>query len=224
MVKATSVELVVFIAILVLGVFLLAKLIVWFASPRVSPSGSPVIDPAQIQRAERIFLRILPAVALILMSLFVMTLFQTQVLDWMDLWSQSLKYAVWTVVILLAIIAVLIKDQFWFRQGIIVMGLALMFFVPLTARGLETAINNVLDRSPASMHIEPVIDKFSTPGRGASYHVLVHSWRSGHQAEDLQVGRSFYDQLSPKDTILIIKSKPGRLHYEWVVSYAIAPK
>ena len=202
--------------------FLLIK---WFLSGAPPQSNNRTATRSPQPTPHWFYLAV--AIFLVLMTIMAIAFrFQGKLLNGPGLNSDSLKYSLPSYVFVMAVLAWTIKDKMWFRQGMVGFGLVLLFFFPLTGQAVESILNESLDFGPEWAHIEPTIDKYISVTHGrfrqVGYYIIVHSWHSDHTVESVQVGKSFYERVVPKHTSLLIKSKPGCFHFEWVTSCQIA--
>jgi hypothetical protein len=105
------------------------------------------------------------------------------------------------------------------RELMGVFALSLFGFI-IAGMGGEMTLNGWLDKSKSVVHEVKVMDKYSTRSKDSrSYHVVLESWREGRYSEKLTVRRSYYDQLDPGQSTMLITTKAGKFGFEWLVEY-----
>jgi hypothetical protein len=86
-------------------------------------------------------------------------------------------------------------------------------------------VNGIEDRSVTQDHEQIVIDKYTTTHKNSTtYHVVVKAWAPHKDNWSLTVGSSSYRQIKIGSTHFRIKTKKGKLGFEWVVSEKMMPK
>lgn len=99
--------------------------------------------------------------------------------------------------------------------------LALATFV-LLGFGTSTFVNGRFDRSAAVPHSSLVLRKYTTQSKNnIDYHLVLNSWRPDRETEKKSVPRSFYEQISPNESRLELRTRSGYLGFEWLVSYRL---
>ena len=100
----------------------------------------------------------------------------------------------------------------------VIMG-ALVYFILVIANG-------IFDMGPESLHEARVLGT-SPGGRRSHYSAQVTSWRKEGTTEKITIRGWEYQKInshftaSPKYTSMRVKTKPGRLGFEWVVEYQL---
>ncbi len=93
---------------------------------------------------------------------------------------------------------------------------------PLTANGAIYLLNAYCDRSPISSYECLVLQKYmrtshSDGGTHTYYYAKVQSWRLDKVTEKIAIGKSEYNSIIERRTIMIIDSLPGALGYERII-------
>lgn len=138
-------------------------------------------------------------------------------LDGADAFWASLRYSGAAFAVYLAGAAAVLRGRSWFLKGF---GQALVAGLLLFGAGGYWGVvwaNCALDSSAAAAHACPVVGKFATRHKSATYyHAVVRSWRGGRQTETLDVGGARYGAIQPGRTLALVETKPGALGLEWV--------
>ncbi len=113
-------------------------------------------------------------------------------------------------------------------QGIAKTGrsLAIVFLLILSqtfSYGLISAINGWQDNSEPSLHTVKILNKRTVSGRKriTRYYAVVESWRAQGHNLSIQIKSREYQNLNPGTDQLTVITKPGRLGFEWLVSYGM---
>ncbi len=132
----------------------------------------------------------------------------------------SFKYSIPLLILFLWFAVQLLRGRSSSHRELMgVFALSLFGFIA-AGMGGEITLNGWLDKSKPVVHEVKVIDKYSTRSKNSrSYHVVVESWRKGQYSEKLSVRRSFYDNLDPGQSTMIITTKAGKFGFEWLVEY-----
>lgn len=82
-------------------------------------------------------------------------------------------------------------------------------------------INGAADHGPAMMHRAHIVEKQPIGDKDYFRYLHVPSWRPDHDVEKIRVSEEIYDRAA-ENMILLVRTKPGRLGLEWVVSSELA--
>ncbi len=100
-----------------------------------------------------------------------------------------------------------------------------MVVVPLFVSGGMLTANGLFDDSSATDHVVTVIDKSRREDKNkVKYHVGLESWWTEGDSRWLQVSKRTYDQLVPDITRMRVRTREGRLGYEWIEGYGVEPQ
>ncbi|MDQ1352019.1 MAG: hypothetical protein QG657_2325 [Acidobacteriota bacterium] len=132
----------------------------------------------------------------------------------------SFKYSIPLLILFLWFSVQLLRGRSSSHRELMgVFALSLFGFI-IAGMGGEMTLNGWLDKSKPVIHEVKVTDKYSTRSKNSrSYHVVLESWREGRYSEKLSVRRSFYNQLVPGQSTMVITTKAGKLGFEWLVEY-----
>lgn len=132
----------------------------------------------------------------------------------------SLRYSIPALLMWLAFAFVQLKGRSTaYKELGLVALLSVVCLVP-GGSATEILVNGLADAGPSSTHDTQVVRTYSSGGRRTTYHVLVKSWRYQRRTEDFTVPSSVYRHAHPHERIEVV-TKPGRLGFEWLVSYAL---
>jgi hypothetical protein len=134
----------------------------------------------------------------------------------------SLNYSIPLLVLWLAFAFRQLKGRSTAHRELGLVALTSLIGFVLGGNALETIINGWADAAPPSAHEAEVIRTYSSSGHSTAYHVVLRSWRRQHQAENLTVSSGVYHTATPHRHITVV-TKPGRLGFEWIVSYTLGP-
>jgi len=109
------------------------------------------------------------------------------------------------------------------REVIAIFFISLVAF-PLGLIGLCFFLNGALDRAEPQTHTTLIHNKYRTRSEDQdSYYAVVESWR-GKAREKISIRKSVYDRIQINRSHMEIKTKPGHLGFEWIVSYQLIPQ
>lgn len=104
------------------------------------------------------------------------------------------------------------------RDFLLAASLALSGFLFL-GYGVAGLYNGMSDTADPAQHISLVLNKeVHTHKNSRSYHLYVQSWQSGQVVEDLTVNSTVYQRVVPRKDRVLVRTKPGKLGFEWLVS------
>ncbi len=133
----------------------------------------------------------------------------------------SLRYSIPALVVWLAFAFVQLRGRSTAHKELVLVVCLSAFAFGLGGDALEVAFNGWADLGSPTSHDTEVIRTYRRGGRTTTYHVVVTSWRRPRQAENLVVSSGLYRAARPHQHVTVV-TKPGRLGFEWIVSYALA--
>jgi hypothetical protein len=138
-------------------------------------------------------------------------------LDMGRLVLHSLKFSLPLLVLFTWLSLHLLKGRSSSHRELIAVFLIALFAFPLAGMGYDTFLNGALDNGPPAAHQVMVINKYYTKKKNRfSYYVVVQSWRERSE-EKLKISRRFYEYLDPGSSRIIVRTKPGKFGFEWIV-------
>jgi len=132
----------------------------------------------------------------------------------------SLRYSIPALVAWLAFTFVQLRGRSTAHKELLLVALLSVLAFALGGDAFEIAFNGWADVGSPTSHDTEVIRTYRRGGRTTTYHVVVTSWRRARQAENLVVSSSLYRAARPHSHLTVV-TKPGRLGFEWIVSYAL---
>jgi hypothetical protein len=101
--------------------------------------------------------------------------------------------------------------------------LALAGFLMLGC-GISGLYNGMQDASAPAGHTTLIVDKRIHRSKNSrTYKLTVQSWRPGNAYEYLSTSRSVYQNVVPGKQKAVVYTRPGKLGFEWFVSYRLLP-
>jgi len=105
------------------------------------------------------------------------------------------------------------------HRDFLLTGFAALAGFLLLGYGAAGLYNGMSDTSVPAEHAALVLNKEVHTSKNPSYHLYVQSWRAGHEPEDLRAGYKVYQKVIPgKDRVRVV-TQPGKLGFEWRVSW-----
>jgi len=183
----------------------------------------PAVPGPSRQLAIPVAMGVIPAGIVMLMALPILAAvgMRFRPLDGGAVFRDSLHHSIPALVVWLALAVVFLRGRSTAHKQLTFVTIASAVVFVLGGNSLETIINGWADAGPPSSHEEQVIRTYSSSGRSTTYHVLVTSWRGPRQTENLVVSSGEYHTAQSHPHITVV-TKPGRLGFEWIVSYALA--
>ncbi len=110
------------------------------------------------------------------------------------------------------------------RDLLLACGLALAGFL-FTGYGVVALYNGMADLSAPASHIALIQNKEMHRSKNSrSYHLYVRSWKSGRALEDLNTGSGIFNWVIPGKHEAVVRTRAGKLGFEWLVSYQVRDK
>jgi hypothetical protein len=92
----------------------------------------------------------------------------------------------------------------------------------LSGYGAAGLYNGGSDASAPAGHTVMIMDKRIQRSKNSkAYKLVARSWRPGHFTEELRTNSSTYQRVIPRKQEALVYTKPGRLGFEWLVSYRL---
>ncbi len=112
----------------------------------------------------------------------------------------------------------LIRSKEFLLQSAKEYGIVLFFAVLALAYGFGAAVtlNCVYDESPALVYGAQVLEKRVSGGKTTTYYLRLTPWGPRRNADDVSVGKAFYDRIQVKDDVQVYLRK-GRFSIPWFV-------
>jgi hypothetical protein len=130
--------------------------------------------------------------------------------------------ALWIVATLVA--ARVLRGRSTSLAQIAIFAFVTLFLVPASTYGAVCWVNAALDTSPAVEHPVTVTRAWATRSKSSVYHhVEVASWRQGEATEELSVSPLLASEAT-KGRRIVVTTHAGRLGWEWVETYRLAPQ
>jgi hypothetical protein len=144
-----------------------------------------------------------------------------------DVWKFflfTLKFSLPALVIFLYFAVTALAGNSRSHKDVLLTGfLALAGFLMLGC-GLAGLYNGMKDTSPPAGHTALILDKRIYRSKNSrTYKLIVQSWRPGNAIEDLPTNRRTYQRVVPGKHEVVVYTKPGKLGFEWFVSYRLLP-
>ncbi|MBU4306047.1 MAG: hypothetical protein KJ893_10590 [Candidatus Omnitrophica bacterium] len=99
-----------------------------------------------------------------------------------------------------------------------IVGISAIAFLLFANNGF-ILINGLKDFNKPAIHNTVVTSKYLTRHKNSTtYHIIVSSWRPGHNMEEFTITGNIYSRIEQGKTEAIFVTKPGALGFEWVVS------
>jgi hypothetical protein len=99
-----------------------------------------------------------------------------------------------------------------------------MLVVPLFISGGMLLSNGILDDKPAAEHVVTVVGRSVREDKNKmKYHAGLESWWTEGEVRWVRVSKATYDLLESDVTLMHVWTRPGKLGYEWLDDYRIAP-
>ena len=138
------------------------------------------------------------------------------------IFKDSLRYSIPALLVFAAISVYVLKGRSSSHIDVLAnLGFGIIGFPLAFYSGMVTG-NGYLDNSPASYHEARVAGKHSTRSKNSTYYyVSLVSWRAGHDREQIKINRHSYNEIQAGNATMGITTRPGRLGYEWLVSYKV---
>ncbi|MFH0984843.1 MAG: hypothetical protein V1882_04840 [Candidatus Omnitrophota bacterium] len=93
----------------------------------------------------------------------------------------------------------------------------------LLGSALTGLYNGMNDTSAPVGHTMVIVDKRSHRSKHSrTYKMTVQSWRPGRAWQDLRTNRETYEKIVPRKQKAVIYTKPGKLGFEWLVTYRLS--
>lgn len=106
------------------------------------------------------------------------------------------------------------------HRDFLLTGFAALAGFLLLGYGAAGLYNGMGDTAAPSEHAALVLNKeVHTSKNSRSYHLYVQSWRAGRGSEDLRAGYEVYQKMVPGKDRILVRTKPGKLGFEWRVSW-----
>ena len=144
-------------------------------------------------------------------------------LDSKEMFYYSIDYFFPAFVLFLVVTVYWIKGRSSSHKDLLfIFAFALLGF-PVSGYFGVMAVNGFFDTNQSTSHEVQVLKKRISQSKDSkTYYVKTKSWRKGRGSEEIQVTSGFYNKVTPKSTLVLIETKPGKLDFEWVVSYSIS--
>ena len=143
-------------------------------------------------------------------------------LDGLEMFFYSLDYITPAFIVFLVIAVVNLKGRSSSHKDLLINFFIALFGFPLSGYFGVMAINGYLDPFDSTDHEVLALHKRISQSKDSkNYYVTTKSWRENRSEEEIKVSSGFYQKVKVKSTILTIETKPGKLAFEWVVSYGI---
>ncbi|MDD5135907.1 MAG: hypothetical protein PHX20_02405 [Candidatus Omnitrophica bacterium] len=140
-------------------------------------------------------------------------------LDGSALFMRSLSFSIPALVFYLAVTALAIRGRAAAHKDFLKIALVSAIAFILIANNVFVLVNGSKDTGEPMSHTVAVVGKYLTHHKNSTTcHVLVRSWRPGHDTEGFTVGDDTYSRIQPNRTEAIIITKPGAAGFEWVLS------
>ncbi|MBI5537331.1 MAG: hypothetical protein HY898_31705 [Deltaproteobacteria bacterium] len=89
--------------------------------------------------------------------------------------------------------------------------------LPVGSIALLLTVNGLPDAATPEVRKVEILRKYTSGSRSRTYYTTVRSWRKGESTLDIDVGSSLYHDAR-EGGVLVVRTKPGLLGHEWVVS------
>lgn len=172
----------------------------------------------------RLVFRAVPVVSFI--GIFVILFGGTRILSYPETFLYSLKYSA------LIFGAYFVISCIYFRRRIVTFIellaalLVALFTVPACCLSVVCTLNVLLDDNQPRSHRLQVVERTKEIANTAKttsidYVLLVPSWRLGADYERVSVSEEEYEQVTPRQTEVTLRTRAGRFGFEWLDSYKI---
>jgi hypothetical protein len=143
---------------------------------------------------------------------------QYRPLDSGKVFVDSLKFSLPLLVLFVWFSIRLLKGRSSSHRELIAVFFISLFAFPLAGFGYSGFLNGALDDNPAALHQVIVLNKYYKRSKNNyTYYAVVNSWRKPESEEKLRISKSFYNYLQPGSSTIIVKTKPGKFGFEWIV-------
>jgi hypothetical protein len=138
------------------------------------------------------------------------------------LFVATLKFSVPALAIFLFYAARAVSGHSRSHRDLLLAGvLALSGFI-LSGYGVAGLYNGMSDFALPEAHRALVLDKQTLRSKNStSYHLYAQSWKAGRGVEDLTTESAVYQRVVPGKDRAVVYTKPGKLGFEWRVSFKV---
>ena len=143
-------------------------------------------------------------------------------LDGGAMFLYSLHYIVPAYLLFLVVAVAFLKGRSSSHKDLLINLLIALIGFPISGYFGVMAANGYLDPAGGSDHEVLAMHKHVTRSRDRKhYHVTTETWRDSRTEEKIEVSYDTYYKIKPGSTALVVTTKPGRLGFEWLVSYRV---
>jgi len=183
----------------------------------------PSLTESKSWKSKRVIAFVLPLLICITGTvLLIIGLNKFPPLDNIKIILHSLKYSIPAIFIFLYISIRLLRGRSTSHNELIAVFLITFFGFPFAGAGATIFLNGWLDKSKPVKHKVQIIDKKINKSKNSvSYYAITQSWRDSFDTEKIKLTKKEYQIVSPGKSKMIVKTKSGKLNFEWIMDYKI---
>jgi len=144
------------------------------------------------------------------------------VFDAGELFLFTLKFSLPALAVFLYFAVTTLAGNSRSHRDILLAGFLALAGSLLLGCGIAGLYNGMNDISAPEGHTTMIVDKHIHRSKNSkTYKLIVRSWRQGHTIEDLTTNSRNYSKVVPGKDRAVVYTKPGKLGFEWLVSYRL---